>query len=33
MVVAVILVLWYYGFLAEFFKPWKGWADYIGYFQ
>jgi hypothetical protein len=25
--------LWKYGFFDEFMEPWKGWANYIGYFQ
>lgn len=31
--VVVFFALWKYGFVDEFLGPWKGWADYIGYFQ
>ena len=31
--VAVIIALAQFGFLDKFMGPWKGWANYIGYFQ
>ena len=32
-VVVTFVVLWKAGYLEEFFKPWAGWAKFIGYFQ